>query len=99
MLVLHVHYNRTYFHFCEWTKDKNLEISSCMGLYAGMLVNCFLIFSILDRKNSMKSSDSSSYVLLGGIGFCAVLPVSLLTSWKSSVVSFLKSRNFLLILF
>ena len=77
-------------------KYTNMGISCCMGLY-GMLMKFSLIFSILDRKNSAKSSASSSSVLLGGIGFCIVLPVSLLTRWKSPLVSFLQSRTFLLI--
>ena len=59
-----------------------------MALYAGMLMNVSLIASIFYRKNLAKSSASSSSVLLGGKGFCIVLPVSLLTRWKSSLVSF-----------
>ena len=76
MLVLHGHYNCAYFHFCEWVERH------CAALYAGLLMNVSLIFSILDRKNLAKSSASSSSVFLGSKGFCVVLPVSLLTRWR-----------------
>ena len=78
-------------------KDVNLDMLHCMASYDGVPVNDSLIFSILDRKNLAKSSESSSTVLLGGRGFCVVLPVSLLTRRKSSLVLFLQSRILLLI--
>ena len=65
---------------CE---DENLRVSCCAGLYNGMFMNFSLIFSIFDRKNLVKCFASSSSVLLGGKGFCVVLPISLLTRWKS----------------
>ena len=78
-------------------KDTNFGITCCTGLYASVLMNFPLISSILDRKNSAKSSASFLSVLLSGKGFCVVLLVNLLTRWKSSLVSFLQSRTFLLI--
>ena len=78
-------------------KDVKLGMLYCMASYDGVPVNDSLIFSILDRKNLAKSSASSSLVLLGGRGFCVVLPVSLLTWRKSSLVLFLQSRILLLI--
>ena len=77
-------------------KDANLEVSCCVALYAGLLMNVSLISSILDRKNLAKSSASSSSVLMGGKGFCVVLPVSLFTRQKSSLVSFFQSNILLL---
>ena len=99
MLVLHVHHNCANFHFCEWVKGCNLGVSCCEALYAGMLMKVLLIFSIFDRKNLAKSSASSSSVLLSGKGFYVVLPVSLLTRQKSTLVSFLQSKTLLLIVF
>ena len=58
-----------------------------MALYAGLLVNASLIFSIFDRKNLAKLCASSSSILSSGKGFCVVLPVSLLSRQKSSLVS------------
>ena len=73
-------------------KDANLGVPCYVALYAGLLMNVSLMFSILDRKNLVKSSASSSSVLFSGKGFCVVLPLSLLTRQKSSLVSFLQSK-------
>ena len=48
MLIINVHISVS----VSGQKDTNLEISCCMGLHAGMLINFSLIFSILERKNS-----------------------------------------------
>ena len=55
-----------------------------------------LFFSILDKKYPVKSSASSSLVLLGGRGFCAMLPMSLLARRNSSLALPLQSSILLL---
>ena len=60
-------------------------------------MNASLISYVFHRKNLAKSSAGSSFVLLGGKGFCDVLPISLLTRWKIFSMSFLQSKTPLLI--
>ena len=78
-------------------KDENLDMLCCKAAYDGVsMSDSRYFFLILDRKYPAKSSASSSSVLLGGKGFCAVLPISLLTRRKSSLALFLQSNILLL---
>ena len=78
-------------------KDVNFGLLYCKATYGGVSINDSLIFFILDRKYLVKSSVSSSSVLLGCKRFCAVLPISLLTRRKGSLALFLQSSILLLI--
>ena len=89
MLVLYVHYNCIYFHLCEWVKGCKSGGIMMYGLVCWYVGECFPYFLNFDGKNLAKPSASSSSVLLSGKGLCVVLPVSLLTRQKSSLVSLL----------
>ena len=77
-------------------KDVNLGMLGSNAAYDDVSMSDSLIFSILDRKYMAKSSAGSSLVLLGGKGFCAVLPIGLLTRRKISLALFLQSSILLL---
>ena len=90
MLFLHVYYNCACFSFCEWVKRCKLGDVMLCSLVCWYVAECFPYFLNFHRKNLVQSSAGSSSVLLGGKGFCVVLPVSLLTKASSVFVFWFK---------
>ena len=84
-LVLHFHYLLMYLTECEWCKlDKIWYFCWCWSI----CWYCFeLILYIIDF--SRMNVAQSSAVLLDGIGFSTLFPVSLLMIWNSPLVFFL----------